>query len=65
MIPGLDALGANGFSSSSSAGSGPASTGGQRFTIGGIQTGGSQGVDVRMLAIAAGVVVLLGFLLRR
>lgn len=64
---GLDSLfgpGGGGLSASSSAASGPASAGNVGVQIGGIQTGGSQGVDWRIVA-AAGLAIALVFLMRK
>lgn len=52
------------ISASSSASSGPVGYSPQYGGFGGIQTGGSQGVDITTLALVAGAVLLGLYLLR-
>lgn len=62
---GLDALGGGGYSASSAASSGSVGYNPTLGGFGGIQTGGTQGVSMTMLALIAGAVVLALLVLRR
>jgi LPXTG-motif cell wall-anchored protein len=65
VIPGLGGGGGFSASASSGASSGPTSQGNQGVQIGGIQTGGTQGIDLTMLAVVGAVVLVALLLIRK